>query len=171
MRQVVIALLFICFGALTASGQSWTFSKADIEFVIEFPSATWSAVSRVDVHQHPDFIYGTNERDGYLRLSKTLVASSTRPADLFQAEEKFSLQRLPGYVACDDCKGEFVGGHFRGATFSYEYTEAGKVMAGRIYYLQIDPRVFYALRFTAARDRLPALREQMDSIVRSFRLK
>ena len=128
-------------------------------------------VLRFDVHEHPEFIYGTDELNGYLRLSKMLVNSRTSPADLFQSEEKFSLQHLPGYVICDDCKGESFGGNLSGATFSYEYTDAGKVMAGRIYYLQVDTRTFYALRFTVAQDKLPALREQMNSIARSFRLK
>lgn len=171
MRQVFSLVLFICLSALTASAQSWTFARADVEYVIEFPSATWRVVSRIDVHEHPDFIYGDNELNGYLRLSKMLVEPGTRPADLFASEEKFGLQHLPGYVVCNDCKGEFPGGHLSGATFPYEYTAAGRVMAGRIYYLQVDTRVFYALRFTVAQDKLPALREEMDSIARSFRLK
>ena len=44
-------------------------------------------------------------------------------------------------------------------------------MAGRIYYLQVDKHTFYTLHFTLERDKLENLREQMDSITRSFRLK
>ena len=44
-------------------------------------------------------------------------------------------------------------------------------MDGRIYYLQLDNRIFYALRFTVASEKLQSLRDQMDSIARSFRLK
>ena len=100
-----------------------------------------------------------------------MVNPETSAADLFESEEKFRLQHLPGYVLCDACKDDFLGGNLSGAIFSYEYTEAGKVMAGRIYYLQVDTRTFYALRFTVAQDRLPALREQMSIIAGSFRLK
>lgn len=171
MRQVLIVVLLICFSASTALAQGWTFSRDGVDYVIEFPSVTWRVVSRVDVHEHPEFVYGTDELKGYLRLSKMLVNSGTSAADLFQSEEKFSLQHLPGYVVCDGCNREFGGGNLRGATFSYEYTDAGKVMAGRIYYLQVDARTFYALRFTVAQDKLPALLEQMNSIARSFRLK
>jgi hypothetical protein len=171
MRQVLIVVLLICFSASMALAQSWSFSRDGVEYVIEFPSAAWRVVSRVDVHEHPEFVYGTDQLNGYLRLSKILVNSGASAADLFQSEEKFNLQHLPGYVICDGCKGEFFGGNLSGATFSYEYTDAGKVMAGRVYYLQVDTRTFYALRFTVARDKLPALREQMNSIARSFRLK
>jgi hypothetical protein len=44
-------------------------------------------------------------------------------------------------------------------------------MAGRLYYLQADNRTVYALRFTGLRDRLLQIRNQTDSIARSFRLK
>ena len=169
--KVLIAVMVVCFSALTAPGQGWTFSRDGVEYVIEFPSATWRVVSRLDVHEHPEFVYGTDELNGYLRLSRILVDSDAGPADLFQSDEKLRLQHLPGYVICDSCKGEFFGGNLSGATFSYEYADAGKVIAGRIYYLQVDRRTFYALRFTVAQDRLPALREQMNSIARSFRLK
>jgi hypothetical protein len=164
-------VLVICFSAFIASGQGWNFSRNDVEYTMEFPSARWRVVSRVDVHEHPEFIYGTDEQNGYLRLSKISVDSGTSPAALFQFEEKLRLQHLPGYVLCDGCKGDFSGGHLDGATFSYEYAEAGQVMAGRVYYLQVDSRTFYALRFTVAQDRLAALRDQMNSIARSFRLK
>lgn len=168
--KVVIAVIVVCFSALTAVGQGWTFSKDGVQYVIEFPSATWRIVSSLDIHEHPEFVYGTDALNGSLRLSKILVDSGTNAADLFQSEEKFSLRHLPGYVSCDDCKGDFDG-NLSGATFSYEYTAAGRVMAGRIYYLQVDRRTFYALRFTVAQDRLSALREQMNFIARSFRLK
>ena len=171
MRQFLIVVLSICFSASAALAQSWTFSSNGVEYVIEFPSATWRAVSRLDVHEHPEFVYGTDEQNGYLRLSKILVKPGSSAADLFQSEEKLRLQHLPGYVICESCNGESFRGSLSGTAFSYEYTDAGKVMAGRIYYLQVDTRTFYALRFTVRQDRLPALREQMNLIARSFRLK
>jgi hypothetical protein len=114
---------------------------------------------------------GNNEVDGYLRLTKILVDSGTTAANLFQSDEKWHLQGLPGYVVCSDCNGEAFSGYVSGATFSYEYISGGRTMAGRVYYLQPDKRTFYALRFTVARDKLQNIREQMDFIARSFRLK
>ena len=44
-------------------------------------------------------------------------------------------------------------------------------MDGRIYYLRLDSRTFYILHFTVASEKLLSLRDQMDSIAKSFRLK
>ena len=104
-------------------------------------------------------------------LEKILVDPGSTAADMFQHDENWELKRLPGYVVCSECKGETFEGQFTGAAFSYEYVSAGMAMAGRVYYLQLDKRTFYSLRFTVARDRLQSIRDQMDVIARSFRLK
>lgn len=171
MRKALIIATLVCLSSFNASAQSWTFARDGVEYVVELPSATWRVVSRADVHEHLEFVNGNNEADGYLRLTKILVDSNTTAADLFQSDEQLNLQRLTGYVVCSDCTGDAFRGHFSGATFSYEYISSGRTMAGRIYYLQVDKRTFYALRFTVARDRLQNIREQMDFIARSFRLK
>jgi len=171
MRKALLIATLVCLTSLTAAAQSWTFARDGVEYVVDLPTATWRVVSRVDVHEHVEFVNGNNEVDGYLRLTKILVDSGTTAANLFQSDEKWHLQGLPGYVVCSDCKGEAFSGYLSGATFSYEYTSGGRTMAGRVYYLQSDKRTFYALRFTVARDKLQSIREQMDSIARSFRLK
>ncbi|HSE32571.1 MAG TPA: hypothetical protein VLA93_13445 [Pyrinomonadaceae bacterium] len=171
MRKVFIIVTLICLNSLNAVAQGWTFEREGIEYVIELPSATWRVVSRVDLHEHVDFVNGKNEANGYLRPTKILVDVDTTAANLFQKDEKWNLQHLPGYVLCSDCSGEAFRGHLSGATFSYEYTSRGRTVSGRVYYLQIDKRTFYALRFTVDQDKLRGLREQMDFIARSFRLK
>lgn len=170
MRKALIIVTLICLNSLNAVGQSWTFARDGVEYVLDLPSPTWRVVQRVDVHDHVEFV-NRSEVDGYLRLSKKLVDPDTTPADLFQSDEKLNLERLPGYVACSDCKGEAFEGHLSGAIFSYEYISGGRTMAGRIYYLQIDRRTFYVLRFTVARAKLQTIIKQMDAIARSFRLK
>jgi hypothetical protein len=171
VRKALLIATLVCLTSLTASAQSWTFARDGVEYVIDLPSATWRVVPRVDVHEHVEFVNGNNEVDGYLQLTKIRVNSDTTAANLFQADEKWNLQRLPGYVVCSDCKGESFSGYLSGAAFSYEYIRGGRTMAGRVYYLQLDKRTFYALRFTLARDKLQSIRRQMDSIAQSFRLK
>ena len=170
MRKALLIATLVCLTSFTASAQSWTFAPEGVEYVIDLPSATWRVVSRLDVHKHVEFVNGKNEIDGYLRLAKIVVDSDTTAANLFQSDEKWNLQRLTGYVVCSDCKGEAFSGYLSGAAFSYEYVSSGLKMAGRVYYLQLDKRTFYALRFTGARDKLQGIREQIDSIARSFRL-
>jgi hypothetical protein len=171
MRKSLIIVTLVCLNSLTALAQSWTFARDGVEYVIDLPSATWRVVSRVDVHEHMEFVNGNDEVNGYLRLTKILVDSDTTAADLFQTDEQRDLQHLPGYIVCSDCKGDAFRGYFSGATFSYEYISSGRTMAGRVYYLQLDKRTFYALRFTVAQNKLQGMREQMDFIARGFRLK
>ena len=52
-----------------------------------------------------------------------------------------------------------------------ELSRDGKLMAGRVYYLQADGRTVYVLHFTGLRDKLQRIQNQTDAIARSFRLK
>jgi hypothetical protein len=123
------------------------------------------------LHQHFDFINGDDYSNGYLRLRKKLVAPGASTENIFAEDEKWELSKLAGYVACSSGKGTDFTGHLRGTLFSYEYVDGGRAMDGRVYYLQVDKRTFYVLHFTVASEKLQGLREQMDSIARSFRLK
>ncbi len=172
MRRIPISLavaaLLTCF---TIGAQTLNFTKDDIEYTVELPSPAWHALSRLDVHDHVDFMYGADSANGYLRLTKKLVAAGVTPADLFRHDEKWELQSLSGYVVCSACTGENFEGNLKGAAFSYEYSSGGRPMAGRIYYLQLDNRTFYALHFTATAGKLNSLCSEMESIARTFRLK
>lgn len=172
MRKLQIVLfLYISLISLTAAAQTVRFDREGVEYRLELPSSEWKAVPRLDVHEHVEFIYGDEQKNGYLRLRKNMVDAGTTATDLFSRDEKWSLHFLPGYVICGECKGEKFDGNLSGMTFSFEYTSGGKLMAGRIYYLQVNNRIFYTLHFTAARDKLQDLSSQMESIARSFRLK
>jgi hypothetical protein len=157
--------------SLALAGQTRRFTRDDIEYVVELPSPAWQVVSGVDVHEHPEFINGNDPSNGYLRLRKIFVDHPTSGSELFNHDEKWVLQRLPGYVVCSECDGTAFEGRLQGAVFSYEYVRGGRAMFGRIYYLQLNQRTFYALHFTGAREKLQSVREQMDLIARSFHLK
>jgi len=154
-----------------ATGQTQTFTRDGVEFALELPSQQWRAVSRLDVHDHVEFIYEGDAANGYLRLRKNMVDAGTLPEVLFQRDERQTLHSLPGYVVCGECIGEKFAGRLSGMTFNYEYSSGGQPMAGRLYYLQVDNRTIYTLHFTGARDKLQALRDQIDSMARTFRMK
>ena len=97
-----------------------------------------------------------------------MVEANTSLSEHARREADLKLRYLPGYVGG---KEERFAGRLSGITVSYEYTNAGKAMAGRIYYLQADNRTVYALHFTARAERLHTIRNQTDAITRSFRLK
>lgn len=155
----------------SAHAQQRTFTAKDIEYTLELPSPEWQVVSRLDVHHHVEFIYRNDPANGQLQIRKILSDRARSAADLFSRDEKLEFQALPGYVVCSECNGSNFEGHLSGAVFAYEYVNGGKPMFGRVYYLQLDKWTFYSLRFTGSRDNLPLLRDQMDSIAKSFRLK
>lgn len=171
MRRILSALLALIVLGMSATAQNKTFTREGLEYALDLPSPLWRAVARVDVHEHFEFINGDDYSDGYLRLRKKLVAVGTKPDSLFAEDEKWEFQRLPGYVVCSAGKGTDFAGKLTGTVFSYEYVDDGSAMDGRIYYLRVDNRTFYVLHFTVASKKLEGLREQMDSMARSFRLK
>lgn len=168
MRAMMFLLLA---SSLAFAVQTRRFTKPDVEYELELPSPAWQVYSRIDVHDHLEFVNGNDVLSGYLRLRKITVAQPTTAAELFSHDEEWELRRLPGYVICSQCEGISFNGQLSGTAFSYEYVNGGRTIYGRIYYLKLDSRTFYSLRFTVARDRLQGMEEQMDFIARSFHLK
>lgn len=149
-----------------AGAQEHSYSSAKVNYTLEFPSAMWRLVGEPDeIHQHAEFVYG-DRNDGYLRIRKETLGEGLTISEFSQRNQ--SAHFLPGYV---DGKDDPFTGRLSGRTVSYEFTQAGKPMAGRTYYLQADSHTVYALRFTGMRDKLSRIRNQTDQIARSFRLK
>ena len=68
-------------------------------------------------------------------------------------------------------KEEAFSGSLKGKVFNYEYVRSGKPMSGRFYYLKSDATTVYILRFTGLQEKLRFIRNQVDSIARTFKLK
>ncbi len=165
---MVPALFLLCF---PAQAQTVTFTRDDLDYTIQLPTTAWQAVTRLDIHRHVEFVNGHDYRNGYLRLRKKLVPMGTSALELFQYDERWELQSLPGYVACSNGNGTNLQGQLNGSAFAYEYILNGRPMDGRIYYLRANARIFYVLHFTVASEKLRELRPQMDFIASSFRIK
>jgi hypothetical protein len=123
MRKTPLTLCFITLLSIPATGQSQTFTKDGLEYALDLPSPLWKAVSRLDVHEHFKFVNGDDYSNGYLRLRKKFVTAGSRPENLFSEDEKWELQRLPGYIACRNGKGADFNSRLRGRVFSYEYVD------------------------------------------------
>src|SRR4051812_40053426 len=168
MRRLTIlltfALVFVTVSAVALAQQNYT----GAEYTLELPSEKWRTIQEPDsLHEHAEFIYG-DRNDGYLRIRKEVVEAGTTTSNLLQRDQDQKLHLQTGYI---EGKEERFAGRLNGVTFGYEYTAGGKAMAGRLYYLQADNRTIYVLRFTALRDKLTFIRNQTDSIARSFQLK
>jgi len=168
MRRILaFALVLIGLMAPVALAQQlYTHDKVDYSF--ELPSATWKSILEPDAaHDHPEFVYG-DRLDGYLTIRKEVVEPGTTPGELAIRDQDLKLRYLPGFV---EGKQESFNGRLDGVTMSYEFVRTGKPMLGRTYYLQVDNRTIYALRFTGLRDKLSRIRNQTDLIARTFKIK
>jgi hypothetical protein len=145
--RVVLMLLLIIPLSINATAQTQTFTREGVEYVLDLPSPSWRAVSRVDVHEHLEFVNGDDYSNGYLRFRKKVVTPDATSEDLFREAEKWELQKLPGYVVCSGGKGAAFSGQLKGTVFSYEFVNQGRNMDGRIYYLRLDSRTSYSLHF------------------------
>ena len=113
-----------------------------------------------------EYVYG-DRFDGHLEVRRLAVAKDAILTDVIQDEEQ-KLQFRPGYVAG---KEENFAGRLRGAIFNFEYVAAGRPMSGRFYFLRANDTTVYLLRFSGQKDSLRSIRNQTDSIARTFSVK
>ena len=165
--KAVFALVLIAGIVPVVNGQQ-TFSSDKIEYILELPSAQWRSISEPDAeHEHVEFVNG-DRLEGHLRIRRESVDAGTSVSNVARRDLDQKLRFLPGFV---EGKEEKFAGRLNGITTTYEFIRGGKPMMGRIYYLQADNRTVYALRFTGLKDRVALIRNQTDSIARSFRIK
>ncbi|MDX6611978.1 MAG: hypothetical protein QOD75_1164 [Blastocatellia bacterium] len=168
MRRLIIFITTVIVASLVVMGQSQTYTNDKVDYSLELPSATWKVIVEPEgAHQHAEFIYG-ERTDGYLRIRKEAIEPGLTVSEFGRRDQEQKVRYLPGYI---DGKEERFAGRLNGVTISYEFTQAGKPMEGRTYYLQADSHTIYALRFTGARAKLGRIRNQTDLIARSFQLK
>ena len=168
MRRILaFALILIGMTAPAALAQQ-LYSHEKVDYTFELPSTNWKAILEPDAaHEHPEFVYG-DRLDGFLTIRKETVDAGTTASELARRDQDLKLRFLPGFV---EGKEERFNGRLDGVTISYEFVRTGKPMLGRTYYLQVDNRTIYALRFTGLRDKLSRIRNQTDLLARTFKTK
>ena len=161
--SVIAALLL----SVSAFAQTETFSDANVEYTFELPEATWKqTVKPSTISPNVEYVFGERQ-NGHLEVRKLSVKSDALLADTIRDEEQ-KLQFLPGYVAG---KEEDFKGSLNGKVFNYEFVRSGRNMSGRFYFLKAADDKVYVLRFDGLRDKLRSIRNQTDSIARTFDLK
>jgi hypothetical protein len=153
---------------LVSRVQEHSYSSPKTNYIVDLPSPVWRLVDEPDeLHQNAEFVYG-DRNDGYLRIRKETLDEGLTIKEFARRDQDQKERFRPGYV---DGKDEPFAGRLSGVTMSYEYSQNGKPMAGRSYYLQGDSGNVFVLRFTGMRDKLLRIRNQTDLIARSLRLK
>ena len=112
-----------------------------------------------------EYVYN-DRRDGHLEIRQLTLNSNQTLSELMRDEET-KLQFNLGFVAG---KEESFKGALSGKVYNYEFIRSGRNMSGRFYFLQSGNDV-YVLRFGGERDKLRSVRNQTDSIARTFSLK
>jgi len=158
-----LCLLFSSLGF----AQSNSFSDPNVEYSFDLPDARWKMTVKPSATS-PNVEYVFGERtDGHLEVRRMSVAKDAVLTDIIRGEEQ-KLQFRPGYVAG---KQELFAGFLKGTAFNFEYVGSGRNMSGRFYFLRANDTTVYVLRFSGDRDRLKSIRNQTDSIARSFSVK
>ena len=168
MRRILAFVLVLIGLTAPAVLAQQLYSHDKVDYTFELPSTAWKSIVDPDAaHEHPEFVYG-DRLDGYLTIRKEIVDPGTTPGELASRDQDLKLRYLPGFV---EGRQEPFNGRLDGITMSYEFVRTGKPMLGRTYYLQVDNRTIYALRFTGLKDKLARIRNQTDLIARSFKIK
>jgi hypothetical protein len=168
MKKFIFTAIFTLVFAFCVFAQTETFSDVNCDYTFDLPNTTWKMVGKPTVTS-PNVEYNYTERfSGNLEVRKVSVKNDDLISDIILRETEQKLQFWQGFV---NGKEMDFSGKLKGRVFNFEYVKDGKSMSGRFYYLRADEDTVYVLRFTALRDKLLAIRNQTDSIARTFKLK
>lgn len=136
-------------------------------FSFDLPNEKWRVLPRSSESKTQVEVIYVDRLDGYAQIRKLDVKTEDLLDDIIQREQSQKLQFLPGYVKG---KEDIFKGNLTGKVVNYEFTQSGKAMIGRAYFIQDKNRTTYLLRFTGLRDKLKLIQNQTDSIARTFTL-
>ena len=157
---------FVLVFAVLANGQK-EFSDPNVPYTFTLPSEDWKmTVKPSKVSPNVEFVYKFR-RQAHFEIRKITVEPNELFGEMIKSEET-SLQFLPGYVAG---KEENFRGALTGRAFNFSYVRSGRARSGRYYYLRIDDTTVYVLRFNGLKEILRSIRNQTDSIARTFRVE
>ena len=144
-----------------------TFSDPNVDYSFALPDAAWKLIAKPSATSpNVEYVYN-DRREAHLAVRKLTVEKNAFLTDVIRDEEQ-KVQFLPGFVAG---KEENFTGNFKGNVFNFEYVSSGRNASGRFYFLRTNDTTVYLLRFTGDRDRLKSIRNQTDSIARTFAVK
>jgi hypothetical protein len=152
---------------LMASAQTVKFCDEDVDYVFDVPNATWRITARPSASSpNVEMVFG-DRLNGLLEVRKIGSRSDELMSEVIDREEE-KLKFLQGYVRGTE---ENFAGFLRGSVFNFEFIRAGRNMVGRYYFLRATDTTVFVLRFSGLKDQLMSIRNQTDSIARTFNLR
>lgn len=178
LRTFRITSLIFCFFSLVAlaglAGKVQdSFDDPDGKYAITLPKG-WLAIMNKDrLSGKTDFliVYGIRE-NGALKITTMDVDAKLPMTEVASKHETETLRFQPGYTK-GKVENFVIGGtQPSGSLITYDFKNtAGQPMIGRNYFLRANDTTVYVLRFTGRVSTLGSLRNQTDTIARSFKLK
>ncbi len=163
--KYLFVLGFALFLSFSAAAQE-KFSDPNVSYTFELPDARWKMTVRPSATSpNVEYVF-VDRNDGHLEIRKLNVAANAIMGDIVHEEEQ-KLQFLPGFVVG---KEENFSGFLKGSVLNYEFVRGGRPMSGRFYFLRENPTTVYVLRFSGYTDKLRSIRNQTDSIARTFKM-
>jgi hypothetical protein len=167
VKKILLLAAILLMAPVALLAQESTFSDPNVEYSFALPEVAWKQfVKPSATTPNVEYVYN-DRREGHFEVRKVSVQKDAFMTDIIRDEES-KLQFLQGYVAG---KEENFNGVLRGNVFNYEFVRSGRSMSGRFYFLRANDTTVYILRFTGERDRLKAIRNQTDSIARTFKVQ
>ncbi|MGI8668538.1 MAG: hypothetical protein ACR2J3_01690 [Aridibacter sp.] len=162
----LVSVSFMLLFAFSAFAQS-EFKDSNTEYTFSLPEDAWKmTVKPSTISPNVEYIHNY-KKEGHLEIRKLDTPQDSLYSDIIRKEEA-GLQFLPGYVAG---KEENFRGNYSGKTFNFGYLSSGNPYSGRFYFLKTSPTTVYVIRFRGEKDSLTSIRNQTDSIARTFKLK
>ena len=143
------------------------FSDLNVDYTFLLPGNDWKmTVKPSTMSPNVEYVY-KDRREGHLQIRKIKVKPGKSISSVIRDEEQ-KLQFRKGFVAG---KEERFSGALIGKVFNYEFVGRGRNMSGRSYFLKFSNTVVYQIRFTGLKNNLRLIRNQTDSIARTFKKK
>ena len=171
--KVKLTGLFFVFAMMSmfasvSTAQVETFSNPNVDYTFSLPDARWKQTAVPTATSAVVRYVFVDRNDGQLEVRKLTKSKSELLSEFIRNNEESKLLPLPGYIAG---KEENFKGKLSGIVFNYEYVLSGRAMSGRFYYLELNDTTVYVLRFTGNTASLRSVRNQSDSIARTFEVK
>lgn len=168
IKLSVFSVLFVLACSVSATlAQETTFTDPAVDYSFVVPEGKWKMTVKPSATS-PNVEYVNGDRvDGHLEVRKISVSKGSIMTDIVADEEK-RLQFRQGFTAGTE---DNFSGKLRGTVYNFEYIAGGRNMSGRFYFLKANETTVYVLRFTGQKDTLRSIRNQTDSIARTFSVK
>lgn len=178
LRSWRIASLIFCFLSLVAlaglAGKAQeSFDDPEGKYGLTLFKGWLAVVNQDRVTGKTDFqiVYGIRE-NGALKISTMDVTPKMEMSEVALKHEQEALRFLPGYTKGKVENFTVAPGQRGGSLITYDFKNtAGQPLLGRNYFLRVNDTTVYVLRFTGRANTLGSLRNQTDTMARSFKLK